>query len=83
MVSEVIKDSEEKSTDDNNPDQYLFNTYEGKNKGLPYSKPGFASAVQELINKKGILGGDGELYISRHTPYAIQEPWNTQSRVCQ
>lgn len=62
MVNELIKDAEEKSTDDNNPAKYLFNTYEGKNKGLPYSKPGFASAVQELINKTGILGGDGELH---------------------
>lgn len=62
MVNELIKDAEEKSTDDNNPAKYLFNTYEGKNKGLPYSKPGFASAVQELINKTGILDGDGELY---------------------
>lgn len=62
MVSELIKDAEEKSTDDNNPDKYLFNTYKGKNKGLPYSKPRFASAVQELIYKKEILGGDGGLY---------------------
>lgn len=62
MVNELIKDAEEKSTDDNNPAKYLFNTYEGKNKGLPYSKPRFASAVQELINKTGILDGDGELY---------------------
>ena len=62
MVSALIEDAKSKSTDENNPDKYLFNTYEGKSKGLPYSKPAFASAVNELIARKGIKDGSGELY---------------------
>jgi integrase len=62
MVRKLIEEVEEKSTDDNNPDKYLFNTYEGRSKGLPYSKPEFASSVQALIKKKRILSGDGEIH---------------------
>lgn len=62
MVSALIEDAKAKSTDENNPDKYLFNTYEGKCKGLPYSKPAFASAVNELIARKGIKDGSGKLY---------------------
>ena len=38
MVSRLIDEAKIKSTEENNPDRYLFNTYEGKSKGLPYSK---------------------------------------------
>jgi len=62
MVKELADTAQDASTGDNNPDRYLFNTYEGKNKGLPISKPAFSKAVQELINKNGILGGDGKPY---------------------
>lgn len=62
MVGALIADAKEKSTEENNPEKYLFNTYEGKCKGLPYSKPAFASAVQDLIKRKGIRDGSGELY---------------------
>lgn len=62
MVKELAGKVKEQSTPENNPEHYLFNTFKGKNKGLPYSKPAFSKAVQELINKKGILDGDGQLY---------------------
>lgn len=62
MVAGLISDAKAKSTDENNPDKYLFNTYEGKCKGLPYSKPAFTSAINELIKRKGIRDGSGELY---------------------
>lgn len=62
MVAGLIKEAKEKSTEENNPDRYLFNTYEGKCKGLPYSKPAFAAAVNELIGRKGIRDESGELY---------------------
>ena len=62
MVKKLIKEAREVSTDDNNPDRYLFNTYEGHSKGLPYSKPAFSAAVQELINRKGICDAEGNLY---------------------
>lgn len=62
LLKTLIDEAKGKSTDENNPDKYLFNTYEGKNKGLPYSKPAFTSAVQDLINRKNILDGNGEVY---------------------
>ncbi|SNT29002.1 Site-specific recombinase XerD [Anaerovirgula multivorans] len=62
MVKKLAKEAVERSTDDNNPDKYLFNTYEGRYEGFPLSKPAFSAAVQELIDRKGILDGDGKLY---------------------
>jgi integrase len=62
MVKKLVDDAAERSTDDNNPDKYLFNTYEGRCKGLPLSKPAFSAAMQELIDRKGILDGDGKRY---------------------
>ena len=62
MVKELIKTAQEKSTEDNNPDRYLFNTYEGRSKGLPYSKAAFADAVQDLIDRKEIRDADGAIY---------------------
>ena len=62
MVADLIEKAMKKSTDENNPDKYLFNTYEGKCKGLPYSKPAFAASVNALIARKNIRDGSGELY---------------------
>lgn len=62
MVKTLANEAEERSTDDNNPDKYLFNTYEGRCKGLPLSKVAFSAAVQKLIDRKGILDGDGNPY---------------------
>ena len=62
MVKKLADEAAERSTEDNNPDKYLFNTYAGYCKGLPLSKPAFSSAVQELIDRKGILDGDGKPY---------------------
>ena len=62
MVRGLVKTARERSTEENNPDRYLFNTYEGRSKGLPYSKPAFTGAIQELINRKGICDADGSVY---------------------
>ena len=62
MIEGLKKEAAAKSTEHNNPERYLFNTYEGINTGLPYSKQAFARAVQDMIKQKGILDADGELY---------------------
>lgn len=62
MVKELIKTAREKSTEDNNPDRYLFNTYDGRCKGLPNSKAAFTDAIQELIERKEIRDADGTIY---------------------
>lgn len=62
MLESLKKEAEEKSTEQNNPEKYLFNTYEGMNTGLPYSKAAFVKAVQDMIERKGILDADGTPY---------------------
>jgi integrase len=62
MVKKLSDEAAAESTEENNPDKYLFNTYGGRNKGLPYSKPAFSLAVQELINQKGIRDWEGKIY---------------------
>lgn len=62
LVEEVKKEAAAKSTEQNNPDKYLFNTYEGLSMGLPYSKAAFVAAVQDMINRKGITDTDGDPY---------------------
>jgi len=62
MVKKLADKAAGRSTEENNPDKYLFNTYEGRCKGLPLSKPAFSAAVQELIDRKAILDGDGIPY---------------------
>ena len=62
MLEGLKKEAAAKSTDRNNPERYLFNTYKGVNTGLPYSKQAFANAVQDMINREGILDADGKPY---------------------
>ena len=62
MVKKLADEAAAQSTDDNNPDKYLLNTYEGRCKGLPFSKPAFSSAVQALIDKEEIADGDRKSY---------------------
>lgn len=62
MIEGLKNEATAKSTERNNPDRYLFNTYEGINTGLPYSKMAFVKAVQDMINRQEILGADGKPY---------------------
>lgn len=62
MVRRLAGEAKEKSTDDSNPDKYLFNTYDGRNMGMPISKHAFVQAIKELIKTKGIVDASGELY---------------------
>ncbi len=62
MVKLLADEAERKSTRENNPDKYLFNCYEGRCMGLPFSKPAFSKAVQRMINKNDIRDADGKLF---------------------
>lgn len=62
MVKRLSEEAASVSTEENNPEKYLFNTYEGRCKGMPYSKPAFSAAVQALIDKKGIVDAEGKPY---------------------
>lgn len=62
MVKMLAEEAEKASTKENNPDRYLFNCYEGRCMGLPYSKPAFSKAVQRMIEKNDIRDADGKLF---------------------
>ena len=62
MVKLLVKEATAKSTEVNNPDRYLFNCYEGRCMGLPFSKPAFSNAVQKMIDKNDIRDADGKLF---------------------
>lgn len=62
MVQKSIEKSKELSTDDNNPNKYLFNTYDGKTKGTPLAKRNLLQTLKRLIEQKDIRDANGELY---------------------
>ena len=62
MVKQLAEEAAVKSTEENNPDRYLFNCYEGRCMGLPFSKPAFSSAVQKMIDKNDIRDAGGTLF---------------------
>ena len=62
-VSEIIKSKiktvKEKSNKRNNPEKYLFNTFQGKRTGLPLNLQVFVNSIRRLIKAKDIcLDGD-------------------------
>ena len=62
MVRLLADEAAAKSTGENNPDRYLFNCYEGRCMGLPFSKPAFSRAIQKMIDQNDIRDADGNLY---------------------
>lgn len=62
MVRLLADEAAAKSNKENNPDRYLFNCYEGRCMGLPFSKPAFSRAVQKMIEKNNICDADGSLF---------------------
>ena len=62
MVENRMNIAKGKSTNINNPKQYLFNIYVGKHKGRPTSRVQIVSNIQKLIEEKNILDSSGEIY---------------------
>lgn len=62
MVQRSIDKAKELSTEENNPNKYLFNTYEGKLKGKPLAKYNLLDTIKRLIEKKDIRDVKGNLY---------------------
>ncbi|WP_252251335.1 tyrosine-type recombinase/integrase [Clostridium sp. VAP52] len=62
MVQKSIDKAKKISTEENNPKKYLFNTYEGKKKGIPMSKYILVHGIKLLIEKNDIRDVNGELY---------------------
>ncbi|MBB6625662.1 tyrosine-type recombinase/integrase [Clostridium gasigenes] len=62
MVQKSIDKAKELSSEENNPQKYLFNTFEGKLKGRPLNKASLLKTIQRLIEEKDIRDVNGELY---------------------
>ena len=62
MVEKIIIDVKNKSTEQNNPKKYLFNTYIGKSKGRPIRQLKVVFDIRKMIEDKNILDSNGELY---------------------
>ncbi|NFH70210.1 integrase [Clostridium botulinum] len=62
MIQKYINKAKELSTEENNPKKYLFNTYEGMRKGLPYRLDSISKCIRRLIEQKDIRDVSGELY---------------------
>ncbi|MBU3202080.1 tyrosine-type recombinase/integrase [Clostridium estertheticum] len=62
MVQKSIDKSKASSTEENNPKKYLFNTYQGKLKGIPLNKQALLLTIKRLIEQKDIRDINCELY---------------------
>lgn len=62
IVRKAIDKAKELSTEENNLEKYLFNTYEGKQKGRPLNKASLLYTINRLIKEKQIKDVNGELY---------------------
>ncbi|HHT7191116.1 TPA: tyrosine-type recombinase/integrase [Bacillus cereus] len=76
IVAVLIRNSEELSNDDNNPDKYIFVRYEGSRKGKPYAQTWVREKINHLIIEKNITDEMGNVFHFknhqfRHT-YAVK-----------
>lgn len=62
MVQKAIDKAKELSTEENNPNKYLFNVYEGRLKGTPMPKHTLKYSINKLIKEKDIRDVNGELF---------------------
>ena len=77
MVEKEINKAKEISTDDNNPNKYLFNVYEGKRKGRPINKDKLLNSIKRLIKEKDIRDENGDLF--HFKPHALR---HKGKRIC-
>ncbi|BCC62153.1 hypothetical protein BCJMU10_p1067 (plasmid) [Bacillus cereus] len=76
ILSVLISNSKENSTQDNNPEKYIFVRYQGIRKGKPYTQAWIRKHLNELAKKKNIVDENGDIFRFkthqfRHT-YAVK-----------
>ncbi|MGD6891613.1 tyrosine-type recombinase/integrase [Bacillus mobilis] len=76
IVAILIRNSKERSNDDNNPDKYLFVRYSGPRKGRPFGGYWVQTKLNDLAVKKNITDEMGDIFhfknhAFRHT-YAVK-----------
>jgi integrase len=76
IVAILIRNSKERSNDDNNPNKYIFVRYSGTRKGRPFIRYWVQTKLNELSVKKNITDETGDIFhfknhAFRHT-YAVK-----------
>ncbi|KXI83127.1 transposase [Bacillus cereus] len=76
ILSVLISNSKENSTQDNNPEKFIFVRYQGIRKGKPYTQAWIRKHLNELAKKKNIVDENGDIFRFkthqfRHT-YAVK-----------
>ncbi|MDA1584145.1 tyrosine-type recombinase/integrase [Bacillus cereus group sp. TH230-1LC] len=76
IVAILIRNSKERSNDDNNPNKYIFVRYSGTRKGRPFIRYWVQAKLNELSAKKNITDETGDIFhfknhAFRHT-YAVK-----------
>ncbi|EMW0387032.1 TPA: tyrosine-type recombinase/integrase [Bacillus paranthracis] len=76
IVAVLIRNSKERSNDDNNPNKYIFVRYSGTRKGRPFIRDWVQGKLNELAVKKNITDETGDIFhfknhAFRHT-YAVK-----------
>lgn len=76
IVAVLIRNSKERSNDDNNPNKYIFVRYSGPRKGRPFSRIWVQARLNDLAVKKNITDETGGIFhfknhAFRHT-YAVK-----------
>ncbi|MDA2438688.1 site-specific integrase [Bacillus cereus] len=76
IVAVLIRNSEERSNEDNNPDKYIFVRYRGSRKGKPFGRLWVQTKLNDLAIKKNITDEKGDIFhfknhAFRHT-YAVK-----------
>jgi len=62
VVTKCIEEARKLSTEENNPNKYLFNIYEGKFKGRPIGRYPITESIRNLITSKDIKDVNGNYY---------------------
>lgn len=62
IITSLIRIAEQNSTEDNNPEKFIFIRYKGTRKGLPYTQEWVRSKLNKLAREKNIVDENGNLY---------------------
>jgi len=73
ILSILISYSKENSTQDNNPERYIFVRYQGIRKGKPYTQGWIRRHLNELAEKKNIADENGDIF--RFKPHQFRHTY--------
>ncbi|MFJ8531497.1 tyrosine-type recombinase/integrase [Bacillus sp. NPDC094106] len=73
IIAVLISQSKARSTQDNNPEGYIFTRYKGPRKGMPYSQSWVRDQLRVLAYKKHIVDENGDIF--HFTPHQFRHTY--------